>query len=331
MARGEPLSGEEKGKIAVFKEIGLSNRQIAKRLFRSSTVVDNFVKLGKSYGEKKQNGAPSKLSEAQRRLIKRKAVAQKMSARQIQGDMNLPVTPRRVRQILSANENLKFKKPIKKPPLTSRHRDARIAFARKHISWTKEWENVIFSDEKKFNLDGPDGFSSYWHDLRAEEQVRMSRNFGGGTVMIWAAFYGTNKSRIGWISTRMNGEKYVELLEEELINILDESGEQELIFQQDNASIHRAKKVADWFSAQKIPIMAWPSRSPDLNPIENIWGVLARDVYKNGRQFNTTAELKEAIRHAWVNLPSTTLTKVVESMPNRLCEVLINSGGSTKY
>lgn len=72
-----------------------------------------------------------------------------------------------------------------------------------------------------------------------------------------------------WEATVPN-EKYVELLGEELINILDESGDQELIIQQDNASIHHAKKVTDWFSAQKIPTMIWPSRSPDLNPIENI-------------------------------------------------------------
>jgi hypothetical protein len=30
----------------------------------------------------------------------------------------------------------------------------------------KEWNNVIFSDGKKFKLDGPGGFSSYWDDLR---------------------------------------------------------------------------------------------------------------------------------------------------------------------
>jgi transposase len=48
--------------------------------------------------------------------------------------------------------------------------------------------------------------------------------------------------------------------------------------------------------------MAWfeaPAKSPDLNPIENVWGLLARRIYAQGRQYETQRELKMAILHEW--------------------------------
>uniref|UniRef100_A0A1I7X955 Reverse transcriptase n=1 Tax=Heterorhabditis bacteriophora TaxID=37862 RepID=A0A1I7X955_HETBA len=46
-----------------------------------------------------------------------------------------------------------------------------------------DWEKVIFSDEKKLNLDGPDACHSYWRDLYKKLQYFSTRNFGGGSPM----------------------------------------------------------------------------------------------------------------------------------------------------
>ncbi|KAG2884322.1 hypothetical protein PC116_g16421 [Phytophthora cactorum] len=43
-----------------------------------------------------------------------------------------------------------------------------------------DWDRVIFSDEKKLNLDGPDGMKYYWHDLWTEKETFFSRQNGGG-------------------------------------------------------------------------------------------------------------------------------------------------------
>jgi len=183
MPRGKVLSSEERARVCAYKEMGLANRQIAKRLNRSSC-VNNFVRLDAQYGKNGKYGGTRKLSEATKRLIVRQAKAGNMSSSQIFASCRLPVTSRRVRQILNQDPNLVFKKRKRKPALSATHKLERLRFAENHMSWTSEWNHVVFSDEKKFNLDGPDGFQYYWHDLRQEEQVQMSRNFGGGSVLL---------------------------------------------------------------------------------------------------------------------------------------------------
>ena len=77
--------------------------------------------------------------------------------------------------------------------------------------------------------------------------------------------------------------------------------------------------------------MPWPSRSPDLNPIENVWGILVRDVYADNRQYQTVEELKTAIMGAWNRLPQETVNRLVESMRDRIFEVIQRSGKVTHY
>lgn len=90
-------------------------------------------------------------------------------------------------------------KPQKKPPFTEAHENARLEFGRQNMN-EEDWKTIIFSGENKFYLNGPDGGISYWHDLRTEKLIKISRNVGSGSVMVWGGFC---KLALAFISTKM--------------------------------------------------------------------------------------------------------------------------------
>ncbi|GMF12663.1 unnamed protein product [Phytophthora lilii] len=188
------------------------------------------------------------------------------------------------------------------------------------------WDSIIFSDEKKGNLDGPDGFQHYWRDLRIAPRHTKRRQAGGGSLMVWVAFSAHGKTPLVVLTRRQNSDDYVFTVSEFLLPFAHLNYGTDFVYQQDNASIHVAKRTMEFFGEQDIQVLDWPSKSPDLNPIEILWSILSRKVYANGRQFDSVHDLKAALFDAWKDIPHALLLSLVESMPRRCVEVLAKNG-----
>ena len=145
--------------------------------------------------------------------------------------------------------------------------------------------------------------------------------------MFWGGFGFNGVLPLSEISTRMNSNGYTDILEESLLPEARQMGGRGWIFQQDNAPVHKSKWTMDWFSRKKVRVLDWPARSPDLNPIENLWGIMTRSVYARGRQYSNVNELRLAIQLAWNNISLETLRNLINSMKNRIFQVVYNRGG----
>ena len=89
------------------------------------------------------------------------------SARDLKKMYNAPETVRRIQQVLHCAQHLEYKKILMEPPITPRHKQERINWARESLrSSDRVWQRTIWPDKKKFNIDGPDDCAIYWADTR---------------------------------------------------------------------------------------------------------------------------------------------------------------------
>ena len=94
--------------------------------------------------------------------------------------------------------------------------------------------------------------------------------------------------------------------------------------QEDNDPKYISKLENNWKEEKKIERIDWPSMSHDMIPIENVWQILKMKLRKNN--FTNYQSLVSAIKREWKVLPQELAIRLVDSMKNRICEVVENDG-----
>ncbi len=103
----------------------------------------------------------------------------------------------------------------------------------------------------------------------------------------------------------------------------------DFIFQQVLAPVHTDKSTKSWFNDDGVGVLDWPANSPDLNPIENLWGIVKRKM-RNKRPENAD-KLKAIVKETWASVPPQQCHKLITSMPRQIEAVIKAKEAPTKY
>ncbi len=210
----------------------------------------------------------------------------------------------------------------------------------KHLNWAKEknnwtvaqWSKVLFSDESKFCISFGNQGPRVWRTSGEAKNpccLKSSVKFPQ-SVMIWAAMSSAGIGPLCFLKSTVNAAIYQEVLEHFLLPSADKLyGDADFIFQQDFAPAHTAKGTKSWFNDHGVTVLDWPVNLPDLNPIENIWGIVKRKM--RDTRPNNADDLKAAIKATWASITPEQCHRLIASMPRRIDAVIHAKGGPTKY
>ncbi len=133
-----------------------------------------------------------------------------------------------------------------------------------------------------------------------------------------------------FLNTNITAPIYQYILEHFMLSSADQLfKDADFIFQQDLAPAQTAKSTKSWLNDHGVGVLDWPANSPDLNPIENLLGIVKRKM-RNKRPKNAD-ELKATVKETWASIPPQQCHKLITSMPRRIEAVIKAKRAPTKY
>ncbi len=202
------------------------------------------------------------------------------------------------------------------------NKEKRLDWCKKHIDEKETFEDVIFTDKSTFQLE--------CHRRKCFRKKKTPRKLKyqhkhPPKVHVWAGISKEVATQILLFSGIMNATKYGDILAAALVPFICEKYPDHHRLYQDNDPKHTSRYIQNFFAKNDVNWWKSPAESPDLNPIELIWGsmkMFLRDKHKA----RTLSELKEGIALYWSKLTRETCTKYIDHLQKDMPIVVQEEG-----
>lgn len=364
----KPLPEGERWRIVHHWQERGSIRATARALGLRPAVVLRWVSRYRATGgvaEQQRSGRPRALSTDAAKKAKEllltntysgaKGVAHALHSQGITAKQPSPATVLRAakEQARLEGHRIQCKRGRPAKQLNDRTKEMRLAFAQEHAN--RCWDNVMFTDRKKFLFCYPGAKVGVMRWGRRGDRMEAAKASKPMAVNLYAGLTlrgvtachmvaGTSKHKCPFLNMKgkparnITKGEYKVVLRKTLLpggqRLLCGRGVGGWVLQQDNDPTHSVapevvKQHNKAFGTHIAVLGKWPPHSPDLNPIENLWAWVQARV--NARGCKTFDEFKAAVLKELGSVPQAHITGLYKSMPTRMALVIKRGGDKTGY
>ena len=345
-------------KIQVLHKEGTSIQAIAKKLKISRNTVRKWVRKEEGdTSDGKRSGRPTKLTPDTKRRITKLANETGTGLRTVRKKLNFSDSFQARRKTLCLGTIGNFVRKTKwgktaykvrvKPMMSEKNINDRVAFCGRMVNEgfcdktdlsSLKMAHVLFTDESPIELNPQPNRQNMRFRTKDKSKVPViKRPKFPLKIMVAGGIsrYGRTELHVVHEGETVNGQYY----RDEILPVFERAVKDEGMFpeknlatlMQDGATPHVAKLTLTQIEKSfRNCWRDWPGNSPDLNPIENVWGVLQDSVFEEPRP-RTKEALIARVQEKWNSMPQEFLASCTDSFPTRIMECLEADGGHTKY
>ncbi|KAL4469142.1 hypothetical protein ABPG72_005912 [Tetrahymena utriculariae] len=311
---------EGMNKSQISKELGIDRKQVYRILEKFEQTGSVEIDLRQFNGKKLifDNEMKDELKE----LIKNENLRNFLDiSERVKQELMIDASDSTIRNVLK--EIGRFIIPSWSPIFTLNHIQQRLQFCKYHRNRKTNFKHVIFTDESRFYINRK---TRKEFTLKGEQIPVKQKQNPDFSVMVWGAISYEGALYLEIIDGSLNQNNYLEILS----NFFEDQEPQFGVnrywkFQQDGAPAHRPKAVSDFIKENGYQIHIHPPNSPDLNPIEKIWGYMKQSIEK--KVIHNKTELEDAIFEEWESLSLSKIQSSIDQLKQQIKLVIDEEGG----